>query len=260
MKKTSLLLIAAFVLLLSGVANAEVDVYADIDKTKTVTVTEDVNIVKDVDINVDSEIVVKGAAESDSVLNQSKSKITVGAGERQDDMKNYRSAVIAGSVNGNTGIVQVNQDTGNMNNQANLTSIAVVLGGTDNLANAQADTEQKSSGNTVFAVGDGSLSKQEMIFNSINGNSGIVGVNQSVGNMNNQANQVSIAVADNSLVALSEADLGQSLTNNTVIEYGTTKVDAICGSVIGNKGIVGVNQSAGNLNNQSNIVSISGGM
>jgi len=34
-------------------------------------------------------------------------------------------------------------------------------------------------------------------------------------------------------------------------------MDAITGSVNGNCGIVGVNQSAGNLNNQANIVSIS---
>lgn len=260
MKKLSLLLIVAFVLLLMGVANADVDVYADIDKTKTVTVTEDVDIVKDVDINVDSKIVVKGAAESDSVLNQKNVHNSVGADERQGDMANYRSAVISGSVNENKGIVQVNQDTGNMNNQANLTSIAVVLGGADNLANAQADTEQVNAGNNVLAVGNGTLSKGDLILNSINGNSGIVGVNQSVGNMNNQANQVSIAVADNSLVALSETDLGQTVIGSKVQEYGTTKIDAICGSIIGNKGIVGVNQSAGNLNNQSNIVSISGGM
>lgn len=260
MKKLSLLLIAAFVLLLTGVAKADVDVYADIDKTKTVTVTEKIKIVKDVDINVDSDIEAKGASESDSVLNQKNVHNTVGAGERQGDMANYRSAVISNSVNENKGIVQVNQDTGNMNNQANLTSMAVVLGGDDNFANAQAATEQINAGNNVLAIGNGSLSKGDLIKNSIIGNSGIVGVNQSVGNMNNQANQVSVAIADNSVVALSETDLGQTIIGSAVREYGTTKVDAICGSIIGNKGIVGVNQSAGNLNNQSNIVSISGGM
>ncbi|RLA87145.1 MAG: hypothetical protein DRG40_01090, partial [Deltaproteobacteria bacterium] len=92
---------------------------------------------------------------------------------------------------------------------------------------------------------------------SIRGNTGIVNVNQSVGNMNNQANQIVFAVASEALVALAEADLGQTNASNTVREIGTVRFDVIDDSVNGNRGIVNVNQSAGNMNNQANVISIS---
>jgi hypothetical protein len=42
--------------------------------------------------------------------------------------------------------------------------------------------------------------KFDLISNSVNGNSGIVGVNQSVGNMNNQASAVSVAALTSTVV------------------------------------------------------------
>jgi hypothetical protein len=59
------------------------------------------------------------------------------------------------------------------------------------------------------------------------------------------------------LVALAEADLGQETANNDVIEINSVKLDLILNSVNGNHGITNVNQSAGNMNNQANVVSIS---
>ena len=72
------------------------------------------------------------------------------------------------------------------------------------------------------------LFRESTIENSGNQNSGLLDVNQSSGNMNNQANALSAAVSDSTNadgtaadfggVALSKADLGQINTNNSVFE------------------------------------------
>jgi hypothetical protein len=84
--------------------------------------------------------------------------------------------------------------------------------------------------------------------------------------MNNQANALSLAVSLSAGVALSEADLGQVNTFNTVresdatsggaVRVGINKNADIVGSISGNTGVVGVNQAVGNMANQANVVSI----
>jgi len=205
------------------------------------------------------------AAEADSVVNQDNLSNTV-IGNREGVDSNFKSAKTASSINTNSGIVGVNQDAGNMNNQANVVSIAVAMepspdaeGPLPSFANSQTSATQKNMDNRVHELENwlAGPQKEDSISDSINGNLGIVGVNQSVGNMNNQLNEVALAVADNCMVALAEADLGQYNANNTVLDFGTVRVDSISGSINNNHGIVGVNQSGGNMNNQANMVSIS---
>jgi hypothetical protein len=85
--------------------------------------------------------------------------------------------------------------------------------------------------------------------------------------MNNQANALSLAVSlESGGVALAEADLGQINVFNTVHEsdsdpatpplIGVHKSANISSSVNYNIGVVGVNQAAGNMANQGNVVSI----
>jgi hypothetical protein len=99
-----------------------------------------------------------------------------------------KTALILESINTNTGIVDVNQDAGNMNNQNNADAIAVALGGV--LALSEAALGQENTGNTVNEV---QTVRTGRIAGSINGNAGIVKVNQATGNMNNQANNVAIS-------------------------------------------------------------------
>ena len=261
MKKT--LLIVAILLVGVTSALADVTVTGDVDKTKDITVTEDMVITKDVDISVSVTADVNQGAEADSLLNQTNVENSVTRHEEAGrfDMI-YRQAVISGSVNGNTGIVNLNQETGNSINQANLVEAAISwteAEGITGFANSQASMEQINTGNTVVAVEDSAAGPQkaDVIGGSIRGNTGIVNVNQSVGNMNNQANQIVFAVASEALVALAEADLGQTNASNTVREVGTVRIDMIDDSINGNRGIVNVNQSAGNMNNQANVISIS---
>ena len=129
----------------------------------------------------------------------------------------------------------------------------------------------REDGNLVDTVN--LLFRDAVIANSINGNLGIVNVNQSAGTANNQANMVALAVSlvdeedEGGGVALAEADLGQVNAFNRVQEsdsdptsgsdpfLGINKSATIVGSVNNNTGIVNVNQGAGNMANQANNVS-----
>jgi len=255
--KKILALTAIFLLGAVGYALADLDVTGTVEKTKSVTVNEKVRINKGVRVKVDIAVEGNQGAEASSLLNQSATENTVSRYSNefkpQYDMI-YRTATLSDSVNTNTGIVNLNQEVGNSINQANLISAAIswsegegVLG----FANSQASMQQVNGGNSVDAVEDYTAGpqKKSLISGSILDNMGIVNVNQ--------ANQIVLAVASEALVALSEADLGQSSTGNTVYEWGTVRLDSIANSINGNVGVVNVNQSSGNMNNQSNIISIS---
>lgn len=105
------------------------------------------------------------------------------------DLENWnKQALINDSLNTNSGIIHVNQNTGDMNNQLNVSSIAVGDGSV--VAMADAELGQFNTGNTVF---DQNTQKRDRIIGSVNDNSGIVNVNQSSGKFNNQATVVSFA-------------------------------------------------------------------
>ena len=106
------------------------------------------------------------------------------------------SASMSDSVNDNTGVVGVNQNTGNNNNQTNAVALAagLPLAGEpgQGIALAEADLGQENTGNTVHAV---NVNANASIDSSISGNTGIVGVNQAVGNNSNEANVASVGAA-----------------------------------------------------------------
>jgi len=109
------------------------------------------------------------------------------------------TALIDGSINLNVGIVGVNQNSGNMNNQTNAVALAagvnVDASGTGAaVALAESDLGQENSNNTVIEI---NATKDARIQNSVNNNTGIVGVNQAVGNNSNQSNVVSVAATFN---------------------------------------------------------------
>jgi hypothetical protein len=116
----------------------------------------------------------------------------------------FRIGLIENSINRNTGATFVNQATGNINNQTNLVSIAfseraggVALAESDLGQLNQNDFVQESassnfSTNTAQGVLVG-IMKTATITGSVDGNTGIVGVNQAVGNFANQANVFSLA-------------------------------------------------------------------
>jgi hypothetical protein len=257
----------------SGPVLAEFDVEGELNKEKDVTVDIDVDIDKDIDIDVWVALWTPYAAEAEVVLNQA---------YELDDMEFFDGMwfdnlnpvydSMDGSILNNTGIVGVNQAAGDLVNQANAVAAAVVWGRGYILADgiplegendpnynypyaeAQASAEQENEIPGIYVE----TSSYNQLINSIGGNYGIVGVNQSAGSLNNQINAVALAAGlDGVGVALAETDLGQEIEVGFLDEYAVQKFDSISGSINGNHGIVGVNQSSGYLNNQANMISIS---
>jgi hypothetical protein len=113
------------------------------------------------------------------------------------------SASIIGSINDNVGIINVNQNAGNMNNQANSEALAVAVNlagfALSEAALGQVNTNAGSSENghspfgTVYEYG---VEKNASMTDSLNGNVGVGGVNQAAGNMANQANIFSASFID----------------------------------------------------------------
>jgi len=265
-------------------ASAFVVVFGDVDKYKDIDITEWIVINKTVIISVDVTAELNSAAEALAVVNQENICNTVMGfnPELADEairfeipeevfdfyaFDNFRTNTITGSILTNVGIVGVNQDSGNFNNQGNNYAVAV----TDTVptfANSESSASQINAGNEVrtYELFENAVAgipqKTDDITNSVNLNKGIVSVNQSVGNMNNQLNSVALAVGlappgEGVMVAMAEADLGQFNAFNTVVEINTIKADTITGSINNNHGITSVNQAAGNMNNQASIVSLS---
>ena len=180
-----------------------------------------------------------------------------------------KESIIDGSLNGNEGIVSVNQATGNMNHQGTAIAFSFVAGPA---GNGDDDDPVTGFADSVVA-GPGQLNaanyvdsqfiafRNSTISDSGNNSSGLLYVNQSSGNMNNQANVLSAAVsmAEDQAggIAMSEADLDQINVDNYVFERVVNKNSTITGSFNANSGVIGVNQASGNMANQANIVSLS---
>lgn len=256
-------LLASTVLLGAGAvampAAADVFVFADIFKDKDKFVFERVDKFKSVDIFVDGDFFFSDAAEAEALANQRNQFQAVSSND------NLVTTEISDSINGNEGVTEVNQDAGNNVNQANIVSVAVdgTFNGTDPsdgpaaFAEAQASAEQVNFGNFVFQEFE---TRDAFIAGSVNDNVGATLVNQNVGNNNNQLNALAVAAADSAWVALSEADLGQFNDENETDRFssGVSRSDRLLGSVNGNTGVTAVNQSAGNMNNQATVISVSG--
>ena len=265
-------------------ALADVNVYADIYKDKDITVTETITILKFVTLTATVTTEGDQAAEADAIANQTNADNF--ACENCAEKQNY----IIGSVLSNTGITNVNQAVGNMNNQGNINAVAIdnPPGGQpvpgepptpsdrSGFANAQASVDQKQG--VIPLVDDGIptdllvdrailspnvvdsthiLFRDSIITGSINHNVGITNVNQAAGQMNNQANATALAVCLDGAIALSETDLGQYSLGNQVYETFTTKTASILGSINENRGVTFVNQTSGNMANQGNALSLS---
>ena len=99
-----------------------------------------------------------------------------------------KTATVYNSVNNNSGVINFNENAGNVNNQTNAVAFGIGFGA--KLALAEDALGQVVSGNSVNEVETVKIDLVEM---SMNGNSGVVSGNVSVGNMNNQANKISFS-------------------------------------------------------------------
>lgn len=288
-------------------ALADVYVFGFIDKDVDVMVDEDIDIDKLIDVDVfmgtidtsgevpvPVQLELNGAAEASAYVNQrnnnNENNSNIEGFTFQPDPNNpnathpiyvnFRTAEIGGTGDGgsildNSGIVGVNQDAGNMNNQANVVAFAFT-GVSGSITNSQAGTDQRNQDNDVvvreafppggntdnpFALPNSTFQVRSTIEDSINMNIGIVGVNQSSGLMNNQSNSVAVAAGVNPAFALGESGIGQVTSGNTLSALNSFKKDEILNSINDNVGaVVQVNQTAGFFNNQNSSLSISAGI
>jgi hypothetical protein len=257
---------------------SELYLTVNVDKTKFVDVTVDLNVSKTVDITVDLLEEYDGAAEAHALANVENTDNVVDAcldscpnGPAQDPSGNFDTfnldleASMLDSVQDNEGIVGVNQDVGNMVNQANILAFArteFIDGESEIVSDAEAEIDQLMFNNVVrqeeLLPSEGDIfddpDHASTIEGSIVNNNGIVGVNQNSGNINNQTNAVAMVIGEGNAVVLTEASLGQDNTGNRVLGIETVKVDTIADSINSNNGIVSVNQSVGNMNNQGSAI------
>jgi hypothetical protein len=280
MKKTLLATAAALALTAGAAIPAQasetspngVSVWAQVDFAKLKVVNTLVFDKVNVRIDVDGWFRGKTGAEADAVVNQTNTDNTVDTAPYQEVEvwydhwgrphrrlvivplgRNTLRASINNSVNGNAGVTQVNQDVGYSVNQGNVLSAAVAKNAY--FADANASVQQTTAGNALYGYVNEARAR---ISGSVNKNVGVTMVNQNVGAMNNQNNTVSLALGKDATVALAEADLGQFNTNNNYDEYCPNRSSTITSSVNGNTGVTTVNQTSGNMNNQSTTISISG--
>jgi len=249
MRKWVVMSLIGALALVPAAAFADVSIDVDIEKDKRKIVFEKLVKFKAAVILAIVVQITDKAAESETLVNQTNKYNS----EEREKTSSSSTASVSGS-----GIVNVNQASGNMNNQANAVSVAVDPGDENGhsrlffgggFAESQAAADQKNERNNI----DVDKSSSTSTISSVSG-SGIHGVNQASGNMNNQANAVSVAVAARPGIALSEADLGQVNASNYVSVEKASSTSTI--TSVSSSGITGINQSSGHMNNQANVVSV----
>lgn len=253
-------------------AFADVNATMDVTKDKIVLIVQPSIIVKVADLQVVYSDELTDAATAQALVNSSNTGNVVTWSVETDasdnvptngdraNMRITRKALTEDSVLRNAGIGQLNQDTGNFANQGNVVSAGLDFG-KDAFANAEAYAEQITANNDAFHL-EGTVAPRNAppidatLTNSFNQNQGVFMGNQNAGNINSQHNVLALAVADSAIWALSDAGLNQVNAGNVALEGNTVKRDQIVNSVNSNTGIVMINQSVGNMNNQATVVSV----
>lgn len=263
----------------ASVALADADVDAHIDFNKFVNVDEHVYVEKALFIKATPKLTPAGAAEAAAVANIGhngnyfNTPTSESGASVSGDQRIILDAKITDAVHSNSGVISVNYDIGIMNNQGNLVSMGVTQSATA-AADAQAETSQHNNGNAMTEQGAWGYSNNTtdgmpngaLVFrsrrtatleNTVHSQTGITGLNQTSGVMNNQTNSVALAVGLSSTVALSEAALGQAASDNEVRASEFSYANTVTNAVRNNTGITHVNQASGNLNNQSSTIAFS---
>jgi hypothetical protein len=260
LRRATLLSAVAGAALFASSASADVFVFGTVNKTVTIDIEETITKNKFVFLDVVITDVPEKFAESTALYNQrnQNNRACENCAEKLD--------TIAGSIIANVGITSVNQASGNNNNQATVISFSWDLPetppggdpgddpGNSGFAHAQTAGSQYMLTNVIDTINI--VFRDAVMVDSVSANVGITAVNQSAGNINNQANGIAIAVSLSNGVALADTALGQFNSGHSVTEVNVSKQVFIGNSVNGNIGITQVNQAAGNLANQSNTVTL----
>lgn len=180
----------------------------------------------------------------------------VAAGNTVIEENVLRTTVFENAGQNSVGILLFNQEAGNMNNQANV--VVVALGQDAPVQLADIMGTQILTDNMAVSSG----ARETRISNAFNDTTGIVAINQSAGNLNQQVNILAMAMGETAgpdIVALADTTLDNvSPGTNELVEDGVSPRKAyLTDSFTNFKGIGQVSMSAGDQNRIANAVSLS---
>jgi hypothetical protein len=269
-----------------GNTTRPLDEHCDVSLDAQVIIKKDVTITQDRTDRYTTSLVPfkffdpKARADAESVKNDLNYNncMEVGASTFTDNMDK--------SFVGFIGIGQSNQAAGQMNNQGNVAAVAFVSNndayssaltavGVTNRSNEYSANHKKDSSGcyTDWWTPAAILTQTDNMSGSFNTFIGIGQSNQSAGSMNNQNNAVAVAagVQDDSgscrgwsgdfkgggsMVAMAASELAMTNSCNKFQLDKATFTNNMSNSFNGFVGIGQSNQSAGNMNNQANVVSV----
>lgn len=306
MKKLFALLCAGLMLAMAATAFADVDVYTEVDKNWCADIYTKVCLEKAIYLGIKQLAPVDSSAQADVTKNDAivgnivLEIPTVTPGNDILEEPDIIGPVLptalinANAFNMASGVTSVNQAPGNANNQGNAVALAYA---NDNPAflNASVHVEKEigtsderldpgiiavivdeflrwdaiamgsdggynpfaNLGGTNIVVGVFTPRTNTITDTAFQYVTGVTGVNQSAGNLNNQDNAVALAVGGDPTACLAESDLGMVTANNVIAEIAVTKTDLITADAFSvATGVTSVNQSSGNCNNQANSVAV----
>ncbi len=158
------------------------------------------------------------------------------------------------AVKDNTGVISLNQSSGSYINQANIRMFYL---SEDPQMVVDIGVDRRSMLDVSFFTESGVLEKRNQLVGSFRDNTVLVGINQSAGNLNQQANTAMVIIGG--LAALSDAELESTHATNGDIDEAPAAVleDVIANSFAGSRGIFQVSQASGSVNIQENNLAVS---
>jgi hypothetical protein len=172
------------------------------------------------------------------------------------DQISTRGAVLQDSIQGNIGIVQFNQDVGVATNQANMISIAIAAGANNAVVGTSFHGEHIFTDNNITI---GNITRTATIANVLNNSSGVVQINQNVGNANVNLNFFGLALGlanGQHAVTVNEGGLSTVATNNSLTINGPVNQTVTISGIYNFSGIAQINQTAGDGNVANNVLAV----
>jgi len=155
-----------------------------------------------------------------------------------------------------SGIFSINQNAGNLNNQVNVRAIALSMS-PSSIQQLSLDASATTTDNLLTISGN---ERMTQVSGSFENTSGIVGLTQSAGNLNQQANLLVLGVGftpEELPTLLADKSLGEMTGNNSIDGPIGSRSDSLTDSFGGFKGIAQVSQSSGDVNIIRNALEIS---
>jgi len=177
-----------------------------------------------------------------------------------DPVQSVGSNTVGDSGNSTQGIVELNQDAGDFNNQGNAVAIAVTSGDhSAALATIILDSEQAGASSSAPPI-----VQTNAIDSSFNGASGIAQVNQATGQGNVELNAVAIAFAPDAVFSPALTDVELKGVSGQVANGGGSSAAPGSNNTMNNsfnnfRGIAQVAQVAGDSNVVINVVAVAVG-